>query len=215
MDFITALTKATQQDASTQNEYAKDPQSTAQAASATMQESSQSLDDALAKSSRRPFPPSGPNVYGINAGGSNPVPFRFTADKYAQGGASHTTINAITTSGILNTAPEEIYKSVRADPRSFTYTLPYLVANKPYLVRLHFSECWWSGKGARLFDVFIHDQKVLSNFDIWVEAGGSNIACVRDFPTTADSRGQITLQFKTLKDQALVAGLEILEVLEP
>lgn len=210
LGFISTLTGAIQQNASTQKTYANDPGSTAQAASSVMKESSNSLDEMVAKTSGRPFPPGRPNICGINAGGSIVIPFRFEADKYASGGASAATVNSIKTDTITNAAPQEVYQSVRFG--SFMYQLPYLIPNNPYLVRFHFSESWWYAKGVRVADVTINNQKVLSNFDIFEAAGGSNIAYVKEFTTSADSRGQITIQFKSIKDNALVCGIEILEV---
>jgi hypothetical protein len=208
LDFISTLSGAIQQNASTQKTYANEPGSTAQAASSVMKESRDSLDDIVEKTSERPFPPGRPNIYGLNAGGSNVIPFRFEADKYASGGWSATTANSIKTSDSINAAPQEIYQSVRAG--NFTYILPYLVPGKLYLVRFHFVEFWWSGKDLRVADVAINSQQVLSGFDIFEAAGGSNIACVKEFTTSADSGGQITIQFKSVKDNATVCGIEIL-----
>jgi len=210
LDFISTLTRTTQQNASTQKTYANDPGSSAQAASSVMKESSRSLDDMLEKTSTRPFPPGRPNIYGINAGGSNAVPFSFSADQYASGGTSVTTGVDTKASGILNAAPQELYKTVRYG--EFTYRLPYLVPNKSYLVRLHFAEYYFWLQDQRLMDIMINNQQVLSRFDIFKEAGGPKIACVKDFPTPADSYGLITLQFKPVQDQAIVSGIEILDV---
>jgi len=209
LGFISTLTGAIQQNASTQNTYANNPGSTAQAASSVMKESSRSLDDMVEKTGTQPFPPGRPNIYGINAGGSVVVPFRFSADKYASGGTSIATGNLIKTSGIVNAAPQEVYQSVRAG--DFTYTLPYLVPDRPYLVRLHFVEFYWAAKGLRLADVLINSQQVLSRFDAFEAAGGKDIACIKEYTASADSRGQITIQFKTVKDLAKVCGIEILE----
>jgi len=209
LDFIGTLTKATRQNASTQKMYANDPGSTAQAASSVMKESSSSLDDILEKTSKRPFPPGRPNIYGINAGGKNAVPFSFSADQYASGGGSLAAADDIKASGITNAAPQEIYQTIRHG--EFTYRLPYLVPNKPYLVRLHFAEYFFGAQDQRLIDIIINNQQVLSSFDIFQAAGGHKIACVKDFPTSADSHGLITLQFKPVKDYAIVSGIEILE----
>lgn len=210
LGFIGTLTGAIQQNASTQQTYANHPGSTAQAASSVMKESSGSLHDMVEKTGEQPFPPGRPNLYGINAGVSKVIPFRFEADKYVSGGSSVVTANGIKTSDILNAAPEELYQSVRAG--NFTYTFPYLVPNKSYLVRFHFAECWHVGKDERVANVVLNKQYVLSQFDIFEAAGGSNIACVKEFTTSADSGGQITVQFQSVKDTAIVCGIEILQV---
>jgi cellulase/cellobiase CelA1 len=50
----------------------------------------------------------------------------------------------------------------------------------------------------------------LSNFDIYAAAGGANKAVVQQFTATADSSGQIAIQFTGVKDNAKVNGIEIL-----
>jgi len=50
----------------------------------------------------------------------------------------------------------------------------------------------------------------LTNFDIFQDAGGANKADVKQFTATADSSGHITLVFTTVRDNAMVNGIEIL-----
>ena len=63
--------------------------------------------------------------------------------------------------------------------------------------------------GSRTFDVYINGTEVLTNFDIFATAGGENIAVVEQFNATANSSGQIVIQFTTVKDNAAVNGIEI------
>ncbi|HEU5378956.1 MAG TPA: hypothetical protein VFV38_26320 [Ktedonobacteraceae bacterium] len=51
-----------------------------------------------------------------------------------------------------------------------------------------------------------------ATFAIFEAAGGNNIVCGKEFPTSADSRGQITFQCKAVKDLAKVCGIELLDV---
>ena len=79
------------------------------------------------------------------------------------------------------------------------------------MVRLHFAEIFWElALGQPRFNVSINGTPVLSNFDIFATAGGKDKAIVEQFTTTADSSGQITIQFTTVKDNAKLSGLEIL-----
>src|SRR5207253_311060 len=48
------------------------------------------------------------------------------------------------------------------------------------------------------------------NFDIFATAGGEYIAIAEQFSATASSTGTITIQFTTVKDNALVNGVEVL-----
>jgi len=96
---------------------------------------------------------------------------------------------------------------------NFTYQLTGLTPGISYTVRLHFAEVYWSAAGQRLFNVAINDQQVLTNFDIFVQAGGKNRALVRDFAVTADVNGTIRLAFTNVKDNAKLSGLEVLRIL--
>ncbi len=51
---------------------------------------------------------------------------------------------------------------------------------------------------------------MLSNFDIYATAGGNYKAVVREFTATANSSGQIVINFNTVTDNATIEGIEIL-----
>jgi hypothetical protein len=87
--------------------------------------------------------------------------------------------------------------------------VPNLTPGASYTVRLDFAEIYWNSAGQRLFNVAINGNQVLSNFDIFVTAGGKNIAIAETFTATANSSGQIVIQFTTIKDNAKVSGIEI------
>ena len=52
------------------------------------------------------------------------------------------------------------------------------------------AETYWSGAGQRVFNVFIQGQQVLTNFDIYVAAGGQNLPLSRVF-TNAVTNSQL------------------------
>ncbi|KAK1269840.1 putative LRR receptor-like serine/threonine-protein kinase [Acorus gramineus] len=96
---------------------------------------------------------------------------------------------AMTDSQILGTLESELYKSARVSPSSLRY---YAIGlkNGKYAVELHFAEIVmsdskssWKGLGRRLFDVYIQGDRVLQDFDIQKEAGGSMTAIVKTFTT--------------------------------
>jgi lysophospholipase L1-like esterase len=132
----------------------------------------------------------------------------FVADTAVVGGTPYTTSDAISTADISNPAPQAVYQTVRYG--NFTYTLPKLTPGASYTVRLHFAEVYWNAAGQRLFDVTINGATVLSNFDILATAGGKDKALVEEFTTVANAQGQITIQFSTIRDNAMVNGIEIL-----
>ena len=143
---------------------------------------------------------------GINAGGS--ASGSFAADEFASGGTPHSTTASIDTSGVSNPAPQAVYQTERFG--NFTYAVSGLIAGHSYTVRLHFAEIYWTGSGQRIFNVAINGQQVLSNFDIYATAGGANKALVKQFTATADTNGQVAIQFSTVVDNAKVSGIEIL-----
>lgn len=149
-----------------------------------------------------PVPHSG---YAVNAGGD--ATGSFAADGYYSGGSTYTTTATVSTSGVPNAAPAAVYQTERYG--NFTYTLPDLIPGT-YTVRLHEAEVYWTSSGQRSFNVSINGQQVLSNFDIYTAAGGADKAVVEQFTTTADTSGQITIQFTSVKDNAKVSGIEVI-----
>ena len=145
--------------------------------------------------------------YRIDCGSGSAVS-PFVSDQYANGGTQRTVNNTITTSGVTNAAPAAVYQSERYG--TSTYTIPNLTAGTEYTVRLHFAELWWSASGKRKFNVIINGTTVLSNFDIFLTAGGAYKAVVRGFTATANSLGQIVINFQTVTDNATIEGIEIL-----
>jgi fibronectin type 3 domain-containing protein len=132
----------------------------------------------------------------------------WVADKDFTGGATSGTSNAISTTGVTNPAPQEVYQHNRYG--NFTYAITGLTAGASYTVRLHFAEEYWTTAGSRVFNVVIDGTQVLTNFDILATAGGEYKAVVEQFTQTVPSSGTLTIQFVTVKDNAQVNGIEIL-----
>lgn len=146
-------------------------------------------------------------VYQVNCGsssGSTP----FSGDQYGSGGTLRTVSNSITTSGVTDPAPQNIYRSERYG--NSTYTFPGLTPSMSYRIRLHFAELYWTASGRRVFNVQINNSSVLTNFDIFAAAGAQYRAVVREFTATANSSGQIVITFTTVTDNASIEGIEIL-----
>ena len=135
----------------------------------------------------------------------------FVADQSVLGGSTFTTSSAITTSGVPNAAPAEVYQSERFG--DFAYTLGGLAPGATYTVRLHFAEIYWTAAGNRVFNTAINGTEVLTEFDIFSAAGATNTAVVRDFSAVADDQGQIVVSFSSVVDNAELGGLEVLQVI--
>jgi len=124
------------------------------------------------------------------------------------GGTVATTTTVISTAGVANAAPAAVYQSERYGV--FTYTLPGFAAGSSHSVRLHFAEIYWTAAGSRVFNVSINGTAVLSNLDIFATAGGANKALVEQFTTTANSSGQIVVDFTNgSADQPKISGIEV------
>ncbi|HXU80852.1 MAG TPA: PQQ-dependent sugar dehydrogenase [Polyangia bacterium] len=148
----------------------------------------------------------GTRVFQINSGGGAVSPF--AADQSFSGGNSFSASAAVSTAGVANAAPAAVYQSERYG--NFSYTLGGLTAGAAYTVRLHFAEIFWTAAGQRRFNVSINGSQVLTNYDIFVAAGGALKAVVVDFPATASGSGQIVVQYTTVTDNAKASGIELL-----
>ncbi len=89
--------------------------------------------------------------------------------------------------------PQAVLQSERYG--EFTYTVPNRSAGSTQLVTLYFAESYWTAAGQRRFNVAINGMTVLSAFDIFASAGGSNRAISRTFTTSANGSGQVVIQF--------------------
>lgn len=97
---------------------------------------------------------------------------------------------AMTDSQVTETLDSELYKTARVSPNSLRY-FGIGLQNGKYNVELHFAEIQmdddtlasWKGLGRRVFDVYIQGERVLGDFDVKKEAGGSKRALVKQFVT--------------------------------
>ena len=144
-----------------------------------------------------------PSSVRLNSGGpayTDPSGNLWSADAGYAGGSTFTTGSAIS-----GTATAALYQTCRWG--AFTYTVK--VPNGGYGVTLKFAEVSRFGVGLRQFNVTINGAAVLSNFDIFAQAGGAFIALDKTFQTTVNS-GQIVIQFSYGEaDAPMVNGIDI------
>jgi hypothetical protein len=147
----------------------------------------------------------GTGTISINAGGS--ATGSFTADQYYSGGTAftNTNTNTIDTSQV-GSVPAAVFQSERYG--TFSYTIPR-VAGSAQTVTLYFAETYLTAAGQRLFNVSINGTTVLSSFDIYASAGGQNKAIARTFNTTANSSGQVVIQFSTATENPKINGITV------
>jgi hypothetical protein len=139
----------------------------------------------------------------VNAGGgayTDPSSQLWSADYGYIGGNS-----ASTTHAISSTSTAALYQTERWAP-TFQYQFP--VSSGNHTVTLKFAEFYFSQVGQRIFNVYINGLKVLSNFDIIAQAGGTFIALDRQF-TTNVTNGTITLQFESVVSSPKISAIQI------
>ena len=149
----------------------------------------------------------GTDVLDINSAGPAISGTSWVADEDYTGGTASSFTTAVNTSKVTCPAPAAVYLTQRYG--NFTYTIPGLTAGDNYTVRLHFSEGYFDAAGDRTADISINGTQVLTNFDIFATAGGENIAVIEQFTTTANSSGEIVIQFVSVVNNAAVNGIEI------
>jgi|GEM_PF-1972577 len=153
-----------------------------------------------------------PAVIRIHAGGA--AIGSWLADKDFSASQVSTTGAPIVTTLVSNPAPQAVYQSERYG--DFTYTIPGLTPGLSYPVNLHFAEIYWNAPHEREFNVSINGTQVLTNFDIFNQAGGMNIAIDRQFSAVASISGTIIIQFTSgAADLPKVSGIEVMPPLQP
>lgn len=98
---------------------------------------------------------------------------------------------------------------------NFTYKIP--VGSGTYELHLYFNEGTYGpalpaggGEISRIFEVRANGKPILQRFDIYADAGGSNIADVRVFKDITAGPGQVvTLSFQGQTGAALVNAIEL------
>jgi autotransporter family porin len=107
---------------------------------------------------------------------------------------------------IANTSDPQIYQTEHYGMTSASYPVP----NGTYMVKLHFAETFSgiTGPGQRVFTVTLNGNTVLSNFDVYAQAGGADTALLETFLVTA-TNGQITITFTPSRENPEINGIEI------
>jgi len=159
---------------------------------ATGQESGES---ALSNEASVSLPSAGTGVQPIAiSSGSLVGTANFVQDTgFGSTGATNAFPDVIDVSGVAHPAPQSVYRTERWGP--MTYTIPNLTPGASFTVRLHFAETAFTAAGQRAFNVAINGTQVLSNYDIFADAGAQAKATEKDFTATADGSGTITIAF--------------------
>ena len=115
-----------------------------------------------------------------------------------------------TAAAISGTNSPTVYQSERWAANSLQYQ--FNVPNGSYNINLKFAEIYNTQAGQRVFNATINGQTVLTNFDIFAQAGGANKAIDKQFPVSVTG-GAITIQLLAVVSNPKISGIEI--VLQP
>lgn len=138
----------------------------------------------------------------VHAGGAaytDPSGNVWSADTGFSGGSTYTTTHAIT-----NTTTQPLYQNERNGNFQYQFSVP----NGTHTVTLKFAEIFWGRAGQRVFNVAINGTTVLSNFDIFAQAGAAYKALDEAF-SVAVTGGTITIQFITVVNNAKISAIQI------
>ncbi len=113
-----------------------------------------------------------------------------------------------TTAAITGTADPTLYQAQRSGAQ-FSYAEP--VANGTYILSLLFAEVQGNTTGQRTFNVNANGTQILTNYDIYQDAGGANKAIIKTFPVTV-TNGQFSLALAGVTGNAALAAFSLLPI---
>ena len=109
---------------------------------------------------------------------------------------------------IKGTPNPDVYLTERYSMEGYRFDLP----NGNYTVRLHFAETFpgVTDVGMRVFTVNIQGKPVLTDFDVFKEAGGFAKPVVKTFKDVAVADGNLRIEFERIKQSPEINGIEVL-----
>jgi hypothetical protein len=150
----------------------------------------------------------------IDAGTANPTAGALSDRGFQNGaGSRFAGSTPVTTApgSVAASVPDQFYRSTIYDGAGVP-ELDFNVrakAGQTFAVDIFFAEVWDGirRQGQRVFDVMLDEKRVLSNFDIFKEAGGRNIGISRRFVIQSD--GNIDLDLRRLVQNPAISGLRV------
>jgi N-acetylneuraminic acid mutarotase len=141
-------------------------------------------------------------VFAVNAGGeayTDANHISYQSDRNFRGGSAYQT-----TSPIAGTTDDALYQTERYG--NFSYNIP--VPNGTYRLTLKLAEIYWSAPKVRQFDVLAEGQEIISNLDIYAQAG-ANLTALDLERTISVTDGELSLEFRTDAENAKLAALVV------
>ncbi|MBN2440631.1 MAG: hypothetical protein JXJ04_04780 [Spirochaetales bacterium] len=148
-----------------------------------------------------PPPPTPTTVFAVNCGGGAYTASDGTvydADKNYSGGTAYD--QGVTVSG---TSDPFLYRTERYGTSYYSVTVP----NGNYRVTLHFAENYHTSSGSRIFNVRHEGIVVISNLDIYAQAGVHAAYSTETLVTVTD--GQLNIGFVSVTGDALINAIKV------
>ncbi|GMR42049.1 hypothetical protein PMAYCL1PPCAC_12244, partial [Pristionchus mayeri] len=115
-----------------------------------------------------------PLIFSVNCGGEehmDSLGIRFGKDRSTEGEASSWgTRYSFATAYAEDHLLYQLERWTKESSFSYTVTLP--IENADYTLDLRFSEVFFERAGAKVFNVLLNGQPLISNLDVWEKAGG-------------------------------------------
>ena len=149
----------------------------------------------------------------IHCGG--PQTGDFQADDFYVGGQPYSSHVPVETGALP--LPAALFQTGRAGNVQYLFYNRLHKTDLWYDVRLYFAESTFHEVGHRRFDVSINGRKVLQDFDIFQEAGGTNKAVMKEFPAINSNRNgtfEIKLEAGSA-DAPEICGIELIKTEAP
>jgi parallel beta-helix repeat protein len=153
----------------------------------------------------------GPGAFDVASG-------RWSAEAYRTVSTQQTMFaQAVDVSAVTNPPPQSVLQSfAQASNAGIGQIMRYDVplVDGSYQIRLFFAEPSFGGPNGRKFDVTLQGQIVVSNLDIFAEAGAIRKAVVKSFNFTASQGNGLRLEFtnRTTINASIVNAFEITRV---
>jgi hypothetical protein len=121
-------------------------------------------------------------------------------------GDGSTSTQAVITDGYADVGTYAVELTVSDGSRHGNFGYRFGVPGGEYDVTLHFAEVYWKGPDKRPFDVYIEGTLVLDNYAVYT--AGGDVPVVVTFPGIAVDDGQLTIDFITRKDTAVISAVD-------
>jgi beta-glucanase (GH16 family) len=115
-----------------------------------------------------------------------------------------TSSNYPSTLQIYGTEEDSIFQSEKYGMVTYRVRLP----NGSYNVKLLFAENYFDSVGSRIFDLYLEQNRVLENIDVY-SLVGKNAACIKDFSDIQVNDEILDIQFGEKINNALISGIVI------